>query len=68
MDWFATIVGVLMIAIGCLEYFFPVLMNKWDAMVGRGPSSPSVHKVLGGIGIVGGVAIIVLFNYLSFTM
>jgi len=67
MNWFATIAGSVMIAIGCLEYFAPRFMDKWDMMVGRGPSSRFVHKVLAGIGIVSGAVIIVVFNYLSFT-
>lgn len=65
MDWFATFVGTMMIAVGSLEYFAPGIMDRWDTAVGRGPSSPSLHKLLGGIGIVSGIVIILLFNYLS---
>ena len=54
-----------MVVIGIVEICFPKAISKWDELVGRGPSSEAVHKVLGGISLVSGLFIIVLFNYLG---
>ena len=65
MNWTATIVGILFVAVGIVEIFFPDLMSKWDVFVGRGPSTKPDYKILGGIMLFFGIGFIVVFNFLE---
>jgi hypothetical protein len=65
MNWFATIVSLLLIAIGGTYIFRPESAAKWDRAVGRQRATAFVYKVMGLILFGSGLIYLVLFNYLS---
>lgn len=65
MDWFATIVSTLLIAVGGIHIFRPEWARKWDKSVRRYPTTDSVYKLIGFILLVSGIIYLVLFNYLA---
>jgi hypothetical protein len=65
MNWFATIVSLLLILLGSVHIFRPRYAAKWDKFVGSPIMTPLIYKVIGYILISFGLIFIIVFNYIS---
>lgn len=59
------ILGFALVGIGCIEIFFPGVMERWDHLVGRGPSTQNTYKILGMLSIMTGIVVIVGFTFFT---